>query len=251
MRTPRDAARRGVRVRLLLDDLNTAGQDLLLLGLAAHANVELRLFNPFPAGRDRAFTRLATSLFDLRRLNRRRHNKLFIADGVMAVVGGRNIADEYFMQHPLANFIDLDVFASGVIVTDFSRLFDQYWNSRFAYPVESSASPGDSRFALQARFEAMTRPAKVTPIDKLPASDVLGRGPLVDELGHGKLGLVWSEAKHSRIRPRRPSMMRRRQVRNRRARRACASTSSSTSVRHVRRSCWSPRTSCPAGSAWP
>lgn len=194
LRSLRAAARRGVRVRLLLDDLNTSGQDVLLLGLAAQPNVEVRLFNPFPAGRDRALTRFTASLFDFRRLNRRMHNKLFIADGAMAVVGGRNIADEYFTRHPLANFIDLDVFASGAIVPELAQLFDQYWNSPAAYPVESIASRGESRAELQARFEEVTTPAPGPPPDALPASDVLGYGPLVKELDDGRLGLIWGAA---------------------------------------------------------
>ena len=96
MRTLRDAALRGVRVRLLLDDLYTAGSDPVLSGLAAFPNVEVRLFNPFPVGRGSLGARLTASLFDLGRVNHRMHNKLFIADGVMAVAGGRNIANEYF-----------------------------------------------------------------------------------------------------------------------------------------------------------
>ena len=90
---------RGVRVRLLLDDLYTGGNDPLLLGLAAHPNVEIRLFNPFMVRPESVGARVAASLFDFGRVNHRMHNKLFIADGAMAVAGGRNIGDEYFMAH--------------------------------------------------------------------------------------------------------------------------------------------------------
>ena len=109
MRALRDAAARGVRVRLLLDDLYTGGNDPLLLGLAAHPNVEVRLFNPFMVRFESVGARVAASLFDFGRVNHRMHNKLFIADGAMAVAGGRNIGDEYFMAHQGANYIDLDV----------------------------------------------------------------------------------------------------------------------------------------------
>ena len=97
LRELRDAALRGVRVRLLLDDLYTAGSDPVLSGLAAFPNVEVRLFNPFPVGRGSLGARLTASLFDFSRVNHRMHNKLFIADSVMAVAGGRNIANSYFM----------------------------------------------------------------------------------------------------------------------------------------------------------
>lgn len=100
LRALRDAAGRGVRVRLLVDDMYTAGKDLLLLGLAAHPGVELRLFNPFAAGRDRLSMRVLTGLFDLLRVNRRMHNKLFIADGAMAVAGGRNIGSVWSARPP-------------------------------------------------------------------------------------------------------------------------------------------------------
>ncbi|NUZ08516.1 phospholipase D family protein [Schlegelella sp. ID0723] len=194
LRALRDASRRGVRVRLLLDDLNTSGQDALLLGLAAEPNVEVRLFNPFPAGRQRMLTRFAASLFDFRRLNRRMHNKLFIADGAMAVAGGRNIADEYFTRHLLANFIDLDVFASGAIVPELARLFDEYWNSPAAYPLESIAVTGEPRAELQARFEEVTISVLEPMSRAAPATDVLGYGPISEELDDGKLGLAWSSA---------------------------------------------------------
>ncbi len=100
MRALRDAAARGVRVRLLLDDLYTGGNDPLLLALAAHPNVEIRLFNPFMVRYESVAARIAASLLEFGRVNHRMHNKLFIADGAMAVAGGRNIGDEYFMAAP-------------------------------------------------------------------------------------------------------------------------------------------------------
>jgi len=96
MRTLRDAALRGVRVRLLVDDLYTSGSDEMFSGLAAYPNVEVRLFNPFCCARGSTLGKYLASLADFGRLNHRMHNKLFIADGSAAVMGGRNIADEYF-----------------------------------------------------------------------------------------------------------------------------------------------------------
>ena len=131
LRTLRDAALRGVRVRLLMDDLFTSGEDELLIALAATPNLELRLFNPFPAGRSSLFRRFAASLFDFDRVNRRMHNKLFIADGAMAVAGGRNIGNQYFTRTLDDNFIDLDTFVVGALLPRLGSLFDQYWNSAY------------------------------------------------------------------------------------------------------------------------
>ena len=151
LRTLRDAAERGVRVRVLIDDLYTAGADTLLASLAAHPNVEVRLFNPFPAGRDRLLTRLGASLLDIDRIHRRMHNKLFVADNAMAVVGGRNIANEYFMRNAGSNFIDIDTLVTGAVVPRLSSLFDMYWNSPFVYPIESLAQvEGTPRAAAPA-----------------------------------------------------------------------------------------------------
>ena len=157
LRTLRDAAERGVRVRVLIDDLYTAGADELLAGLGAHPNVEVRLFNPFPAGRDRLGTRLAASIFDFDRIHRRMHNKLFVADNAMAVVGGRNIANEYFLRDAGSNFIDIDTLVTGAVVPRLSSLFDVYWNSPYVYPDRSRWRPSTARRAqLRERFEQMT-----------------------------------------------------------------------------------------------
>ncbi|HEV8364443.1 MAG TPA: phospholipase D-like domain-containing protein, partial [Gemmatimonadaceae bacterium] len=116
MRNLRDAALRSVRVRLLVDDLYTVGGDPMFRGLAAFTNVEVRLFNPFCCARQSVASRYAASLGDFRRLNHRMHNKLFIADGSIAVMGGRNIADEYFARSATSNFVDMDVLVVGAVV---------------------------------------------------------------------------------------------------------------------------------------
>lgn len=195
LRMLRDAGLRGVRVRLLMDDLYTAGEDHLLLGLAATPNVQVRLFNPFPAGRDHFLLRFARSATDFDRVSHRMHNKLFIADGVMAVVGGRNLADAYFMHNTVENFIDLDTFVTGAIVPRLSVLFDQYWNSDYSYPIAAIASPPNQTDAeLQAYFEQASSLANTPEPDKPPPNDMLGYGPIVEELNSGKLGLIWASA---------------------------------------------------------
>ncbi|MDQ0013945.1 phosphatidylserine/phosphatidylglycerophosphate/cardiolipin synthase-like enzyme [Variovorax boronicumulans] len=185
MRAMRDAAERGVRVRLLVDDLYTSGEDDLLLGLASYPNVEVRLFNPFPGGRSSMATRFISSgVFEFRRVNRRMHNKLFVADNAAAVAGGRNMADEYVMNAEGSNFIDMDTFAAGPVVRDLSAEFDHYWNSEVVYPLERIAHSGLSRAQLQDHFErqtAMARPPEATeiPRDGRPLHPSPGDPPLL------------------------------------------------------------------------
>jgi cardiolipin synthase C len=135
------AAERGVRVRLLVDDLNTAGEDRRFMHLGEHPNLEVRVFNPFPGGRFATWTRFVASATDIRRINHRMHNKLFVADDALAITGGRNIGDQYFTRDQHNNFIDLDVVAAGAIVSELSASFDAFWNSKYAYPIASVASP--------------------------------------------------------------------------------------------------------------
>jgi cardiolipin synthase C len=221
LRTLRDASERGVRVRLIIDDLYTSGQDPLLIGLDAYPNVEVRLFNPFPAGRQNFLTRFTVNAHEFDRVHRRMHNKLFIADGVMAVAGGRNIADEYFMASAGANFVDLDTFVIGAILPRLGALFDEYWNSDRVLPVRAIVKSDRSDTQLQQDFERMTQ-ADAVPILRVtatpaelgmgevvevigetggtpepeapPPNDVLGYGPIVNELDAGKVGLIWADA---------------------------------------------------------
>ncbi len=126
-----DAADRGVRVRLLLDDLDTAGKEEFLHLIDAHPNVEIRLFNPF-ANRG---MRVGDFLTDIRRVNRRMHNKSLTADNQATVFGGRNIGDEYFDATEDLGFSDMDVLAVGPVVGEVSQAFDLYWNSQWVYPL--------------------------------------------------------------------------------------------------------------------
>ncbi|MGJ7528850.1 phospholipase D family protein [Variovorax sp. GB1P17] len=137
VRSLRTAAERGVRVRVLLDDFHSTGRDALVLGLAFIPNIEMRLFNPLAGSRDSTFSRLFNSIGDASRIQQRMHNKLFLADNVLGVAGGRNLGDAYFGNATTGNFIDVDVLAAGPIVQDLSRSFDSYWNNERAYPVQS------------------------------------------------------------------------------------------------------------------
>ncbi|WP_088279767.1 phospholipase D family protein [Ideonella sp. A 288] len=192
LRALRDAAQRGVRVRLLMDDFYTTGDDELLLALAAHPNIELRLFNPFPAGRSRLSTRFLFSLLDFDRVNRRMHNKLFVADGAMAVAGGRNIGSQYFGRKDGANFIDLDTFVTGAVVPRLQALFDQYWNSPHILPVQAVATTTLTADQLRQRFEELTSPATTPPPAPPAPNDLLGYAPIAEDLDAGRLNLTWA-----------------------------------------------------------
>jgi putative cardiolipin synthase len=131
------AADRGVRVRLLLDDIyQTEERDFHMAALDAHPNIEVRLFNPV-ANRSWRIWGMAG---DFSRANRRMHNKLFIMDNAIAVVGGRNIADIYFGVRPDQNFRDIDIAMAGPIVRALSTSFDAYWNSESAIPAAAVVS---------------------------------------------------------------------------------------------------------------
>src|ERR1700722_17712669 len=173
------AADRGGRVRGLVDDLNTAGEDRRFLHLGEHANVEVRVFNPFPGGRFATWTRFVASATDIRRINHRMHNKLFVADNALAITGGRNIGDEYFTRDPRSNFIDLDVIAAGAIVPELSASFDAFWNSKYAYPIASVASAVDAE------------PASSVPIEGAMTANA---NWLEGELQSGKVALMWVPA---------------------------------------------------------
>jgi putative cardiolipin synthase len=142
-----DAADRGVRVRLLLDDMDARAKNAGFAAMAAHPNIEVRMFNPF-ASRKGMLGLIGEGLTDFGRINRRMHNKTWIADNRIAIVGGRNVGDEYFGASDEVNFVDLDFAMIGPVVRDASESFDRYWNSPSAYPMESLDRDGVSDAAL-------------------------------------------------------------------------------------------------------
>ena len=179
------AADRGVRVRLLLDDSNTSGLDPILAALDAHPNIEVRLFNPFVV----RGARLLNFMFDFSRLNRRMHNKSFTADNQLTIVGGRNVGDQYFGAPGGVMFVDLDVLAVGPVVDAVSNIFDRYWASESAYPLDRLLPPADSN----AFAELATTVARV---QNTPATDKYTRAvhesSLIRELDAGQLYLEWA-----------------------------------------------------------
>jgi putative cardiolipin synthase len=212
MRRVRAAADRGVRVRMLLDDLNTAGQDQALMGLTRHPRIEVRLYNPLPTGRIHIGTRLLASLTDLRRINHRMHNKMFVVDNVMGVTGGRNLGDAYFLRDTDSNFLDIDVLVAGPTVRSLSTTFDRFWNDPLAYPVAAvvdeaaeAAKPLTAASAALLDVSAPQGDAKNKPGPRSSAKPLAKPSPKPDEarqnavsnpvLDQAKLKLEWVSAR--------------------------------------------------------
>lgn len=186
------AADRGVRVRLLLDDAFGFDNDSKIRPLAAHGNIEIRIYNPFVMRQQLAFLRGVEYLLAAGRVNYRMHNKLFIGDNAIAVAGGRNIGDEYFQASSDLEFGDFDLVVAGPIVRDLSHSFDVYWNDRLAVPVEALplGKPSDHDLAVGRGILAAHSQNLATSgyVRALPRTDMLS------ELLSGKLPLTWAKA---------------------------------------------------------
>ena len=162
------AADRGVRVRLLLDDLGVMPSDATLLTIDSHPNIEVRMFNPVALRSPRLLGMIA----DFGRINKRMHNKSFTADGQASIVGGRNIGDEYFEAHAEMNFADLDVVLIGPVVKEVSDEFDLYWNNKSSIPIAALARQNTTpeQFAAQrAALIAYHETAKASDVRAEPA----------------------------------------------------------------------------------
>ncbi len=191
------AAERGVRVRLLLDDYMLGFEDVALAKLVdAHPQIEIRVFNPFP-NRVR-WTRPLQLALALDRLGTRMHNKVFVADGQKAVIGGRNIGDHYFEAQETSNFRDVDVLASGPIVREIGRQFDDYWNSPLAVPVAAFGVTLSERWGERERSEL----ARLASEPQGPhAQYALRKQEFTERLLEGASDLVWASATSIAERP--------------------------------------------------
>lgn len=172
-----DAADRGVKVRLLLDAFESPDPNLFD-ALDTHENIEVKLFNPFRSRDPGALSTIGQMLLEFSRLNRRMHNKSFIVDGRVAVIGGRNIGDEYFDASDAANFRDLDLLVIGPVVGDARRAFDTYWKDDAAQPVAGF----DSRHRDTDGLEDL-REDLADSVRELAESDY--NEALIAELPHG------------------------------------------------------------------
>lgn len=164
------AARRGVQVQLLVDDLY-AGDNRFLEMVAHYPGIEVRLFNPFWLRGWRPLALLLEGLFSFRRINHRMHNKLLLVDGELALIGGRNIGDRYFGLDPEAPFVDLDLACQGAICQQMAQGFAQFWRSRWSHPIRHlmrrELLPAEIR-VVNDFLLTMTEPAVATVYD-LPA----------------------------------------------------------------------------------
>ncbi len=133
------AGDRGVSVRIILDDFSIGDRNEQMLAVDSHPNIQIRIYNPF-VNRS-AVGKWLNFAFDFERLNRRMHNKTYTVDGVAAIVGGRNIGDEYFDQNEHLNFKDLDLFTVGPVVAEVSQSFEEYWDSPWAIPIGQLVTP--------------------------------------------------------------------------------------------------------------
>lgn len=185
------AADRGVRVRLLLDDLDGRAKNAGLGALAAHPNIEVRLFNPF-ASRAGVLGFLGEGIRSFGRINRRMHNKSWIADNRLAIVGGRNVGDEYFGASEEVNFVDLDFAMIGPIVRDASAAFDSYWNSASAYPIEVLDQKAVDAAALEKLRTALR--AHSTQAEGSRYASALRGNDRIRRLMRGDLPIEWSGA---------------------------------------------------------
>ena len=145
------AADRGVRVRLLVDDMGLGGSDETVAAMDAHPNIEIRIFNPFADRKNSMFDFIT----DMGRVNHRMHNKLMIMDNSFAVVGGRNVGDHYFSVNPDTNFRDLDIAAVGPVVRDISEVFDHFWQGDWAVPIAVLVDRPYTDADLQAVHESL------------------------------------------------------------------------------------------------
>jgi putative cardiolipin synthase len=203
------AADRGVRVRVLTDDGETVPGDERILSLAAKPSIEVRLFNPLRYRGRLKLLRGAEWLFDEGRLDYRMHNKLMVADNAVAIIGGRNIGDQYFQIDPESQFGDDDVVVAGPMVQRLSGVFDQFWNSDFAIPAPAVDKRHTSDKALSTylalltkggdqvgvKHAAITAGATITPVaavtpsaESTPGAD---RQPFLDIVS-GRTSLIWS-----------------------------------------------------------
>lgn len=182
-----EAADRGVRVRLLLDDMGLEGRDLDIATLDSHPNIEIRIFNPFTRG----MMRTIQFLTRFGSVTRRMHNKSFTVDNSIAIVGGRNIGNEYFEADPELAFGDLDVMTIGPVVKEVSASFDEYWNSELSYPVSSL------KRELAGRTLDEQRPQWKALLEKEKESDyvtALKKSDLVARIKAGILKYNWGRA---------------------------------------------------------
>ncbi len=184
------AADRGVKVRMLVDDLNFKDIDQIMAALNSHDNIDIRVFNPFGSATRSFGERTRNLLTNVDHFTRRMHNKAMISDNQIAIIGGRNLGDEYFSASPTIQFRDLDAFVAGPVTHEISASFDDYWNSSIAYPLRAlnkqKFDPADldkTRADLRQHWKDQADPLNAKPLNATPLSQ---------QITQESLGLTWA-----------------------------------------------------------
>jgi cardiolipin synthase C len=188
------AADRGVHVRVLVDDGETTHGDEQILALAAHPQIEVRIFNPYAYRGHLKLVRSIEFVLESQRLDYRMHNKLFVADNATALIGGRNIGDAYFQVDPNAQYADDDVFVGGPTVRKLSATFDEFWNSALAIPAQAlvGSKPSKAKLARQRqRLSEHLQKAQQMGADFLKRAE---QGDPFAGIIAGRLPVVWAQS---------------------------------------------------------
>jgi putative cardiolipin synthase len=188
------AAERGVRIRIIVDDGETIAGDEQLFALAALPSVSIRIFNPWRYRGHSRMVRGTEFVFNKSRLDYRMHNKLFVADGTIALVGGRNIGDQYFQVDPESQFADDDVFVTGPMVSRLTKTFEEYWDSKIAVAVEAIAPRRQYDAARAAELAARRTPALKARAADAHYGEKLAAGEPLDSLLSGAAPVSWANA---------------------------------------------------------
>jgi putative cardiolipin synthase len=189
------AADRGVRVRILLDDTASDGQEEVIATLAAHPNIYIRVFNPLHLGRSTMVTRTMGRLLNLSQQHRRMHNKLWLADNSAAIVGGRNLGDEYFDAKADRNFTDMDLLCVGPVAAQLGRSFDQYWNSALSQPISDLVLNKPTAEDLLKSRQRLEQSLQNTRIENRALYDHLMTYRTQPQLETWRKQLIWAHSK--------------------------------------------------------
>jgi putative cardiolipin synthase len=179
---------------VLIDDADRVAGDEQIVALDAHPQIEIRVFNPFAYRGNATLFRSMEFLLRAARLDYRMHNKLFVVDNAIALIGGRNIGDQYFQIDPESQFGDDDVFAAGPIVKELSATFDDYWNSAIAIPARALAPDKTSAGALDAYRKTLVDHRQKVKTDGIDYVGRIATGEPLAGMISGRLPLVWARA---------------------------------------------------------
>ena len=182
------AADRGVKIRLLIDDNNAKSTEGIFLALAQHPNIEVKLFNPYRFRKYRALD----MILDLKRINRRMHNKSFIADHQVALIGGRNMTNQYYNVSDNYQFSDVDVMLVGTAVKDISHSFDEYWSHEYAYKVQEVVNQSAHHLSYESLKRQLDEHYKRVTVQNY--LDLTSNSQAIDSLMSRDIPLDWVKA---------------------------------------------------------